>query len=63
MKIINKGTVYCECCGEPLYDYVEYATPDGGTDGDIVHTYRSYDGNICKDCNEMMNEEEGEEEK
>ncbi|MCQ2086647.1 MAG: hypothetical protein MJZ37_01025 [Bacilli bacterium] len=64
--ITNRGTVYCESCGEPLYDYIEFVGANGEMDGDITHTYCHYEGDLCEECarlEEEMNEEEGEEEK
>lgn len=62
-KIVNHGTICCEKCGNPLYDYVEYDDCRGGVDGEITHEYCRYEDDMCEDCRlEEESEEEGEEE-
>ena len=58
LKIINKGTICCERCGSPIYDYVEFDNGRGGLDGEITHEYCRYKNDICQDC---LEKEEGEE--
>lgn len=58
MKVVNKGTMYCERCGTPIYDFVEYEDGHGGTDGEITYEYCRNKNDICQDC---LGKEEGEE--
>lgn len=60
MGIVSRGTAICSCCGEKLYDYVEFVGANGEIDGDITKEYQPYEGDLCKTCYENSEEEEEE---
>lgn len=62
MSVIRKGTEYCQKCGRPLYDFVEYILPGGDElDADITNEYSEHEGGICIECCREMEKEEEEE--